>query len=73
LGPDAVWHGAWGRSVDGCIRWGGDCRGGRAVLGVNLVRPIVTNGTLLHSCVEVRERIELSFGVVSGISGGMGV
>jgi len=24
-------------------------------------------GTLLHSCVEVREPIELSFGVVSGV------
>jgi len=30
-------------------------------------------GTLLHSCVEVRETIELSFGVVSGISLGIRV
>jgi len=30
-------------------------------------------GTLLHSCVEVREPIKLSFGAVSGVSGGMGV
>jgi len=29
--------------------------------------------TLLHSCVEVHEPIELSFGVVSVISEGMGV
>jgi len=30
-------------------------------------------GNLLHSCVEVREPIELSFGVMSGGRGGMGV
>ena len=30
-------------------------------------------GTLLHSCVEVHEPIELSFGVVNGISQRMGV
>jgi len=30
-------------------------------------------GTLLHGCVEVREPNELSFGVVSGLGGGMGV
>jgi len=30
-------------------------------------------GTLLHSYVEVREPIELSFGVVSGVGRGMGV
>jgi len=29
-------------------------------------------GTLLHSCAEVREPIELSFGVVSGVGGWMG-
>jgi len=28
-------------------------------------------GTLLHSCAEVREPIELSFGVVSGIGSGI--
>jgi len=42
--------------------------GKEAVLGVNLGHPIVTSGTLLHSCVEVREPIELSFGVMSGVS-----
>jgi len=30
-------------------------------------------GTLLHGCAEVRELIELSFGVVSGISPGIHV
>ena len=30
-------------------------------------------GTLLRSCVEEREPIELSFGVVSGVSGRMGI
>ena len=29
--------------------------------------------TLLHSCVEVHELIELSFGVVSVVSPGIGV
>jgi len=38
-----------------------------AVLWVNLEHPIVTNGSLLHSYVEVRELIELLFGVVSGV------
>ena len=30
-------------------------------------------GTFLHSCAKVHEPIELSFGVVSGVSRGMGV
>jgi len=30
-------------------------------------------GTLLRSCTEVRELIELSFGEVSGVSPGIGV
>jgi len=51
----------------------GDHQKGRAVLGVNLGRPIVTNGDLLCSYVEVGEPIELSFGVVSGVSPGIGV
>jgi len=38
-----------------------------AILEVNVGRPIVTNGTLLRRCVEVRRAIELSFGVVSGV------
>jgi len=40
-----------------------------AVLGVNLGRPVVIIGPLLRSCAEVREPIELSFGVVSGVNG----
>ena len=35
-----------------------------AVVAVNLGCPIVTMGNLLHSCVEVRETIELSFGFI---------
>jgi len=42
-----------------------------AVLGVNVGRPIVTSGPLLHSCVEVHEPIELSFGMVSGVGPGI--
>jgi len=30
-------------------------------------------GTVLHSCVKVRELIELSFGVVSGVRHGTGI
>jgi len=36
--------------------------------GVNVRHPVVTNGTLLHSCAKVGELIELSFGVVSEVS-----
>jgi len=35
--------------------------------------PLQPVGNLLHSCVEVCEPIELSFGVVSGVGGWMGV
>ena len=55
----------WGRSKDGCIKWG---RRKGAVFGVNLGRAILTNGTLLRSCVEVCEPMELTFGVVSGVT-----
>jgi len=47
--------------------------GERAVFAVYLGRPIVTNGDLLHSCAEVRAAIELSFGLVSGITPGIHV
>ena len=62
---------AWGRSRDGCITWGGDRRRGRGSLGVNVQRPIVTNGDFkvhmhqsLHwlQCAEVCEPIEQSLG-----------
>jgi len=46
-------------------------KGDGKVLGVNLGRPIVTNGNLLRSCVEVRAAIELSFGAVSGVGPGI--
>jgi len=42
--PGATWDGEWGRSRDGCIRWGGYRQRQRAVLGVNLEHAIVTNG-----------------------------
>ena len=61
MDTDAVWNGEWGRSRDGCIRWGGYCRRKEAVWGVNLGRPIVTNWTSLRTCAKVREPIELSF------------
>jgi len=44
MNPDAVWSGEWAWLRDGCIKWGGDCRRGRAALGVNLGHPIVING-----------------------------
>jgi len=44
-----------------------------AVLGVNLGRSIVTKGTLLCSCAEVRQPIALSFGVMSGLGPGIHV
>ena len=46
-------------------------KGEGPVLVVNLGRPIVTNGNLLHS--SIREPIELLFGVVSGVGTGTGV
>jgi len=57
----------------GVLDFGGDRRRGRGSLGVNLRRPIVTNGILLRCCVEVRITIELSFGVVSGVGPGIHV
>jgi len=44
-------------------------QGKRAILGVSVRCLIVINGTLVH----VHEAIELSFGVVSGVSRGMDV
>jgi len=64
IGSGCRWDDEWGRSRDGCVDGCGDRR--RVVLWANLGRPIVTNGVLLHSCVEVCEPIDLSFGVVSG-------
>jgi len=62
-----------GRGMSVLDGWGCDRGRQRAVLGMNLGRPIVTNGTLLHSCVKVPERIEMQIGVVSEVSGGMDV
>ena len=41
---DAIWGGEWGRSGMGVLDVGGDRRREGAVLGVNLWRPVVTNG-----------------------------
>jgi len=46
---------------------------GKGSFGSEFGGPIVANGDLLHSCVEVHEPIELSFGVVSVVSPGIGV
>jgi len=40
---------------------------------VNLGRPTVTKGPLLRSCAEVREPIELSINMVSGVGPGTDV
>jgi len=47
MDPDAVWNGEWGRSMDGCVRWGGDRRREMGSLGVNWEHPIVTSVTRL--------------------------
>ena len=44
--PDAVWGGEWGRSRMGVLDGAGYRQRKKAVLGVNLERPIVTNGDL---------------------------
>jgi len=63
LDPDAVWGGEWGQSREGVLDEGGHRR--RAgVVWVNLGVPM----TLLHSSAELCEPIELSFGMVSGVS-----
>jgi len=41
---DAVWGGEWGRSMDECIRWGGDHQKGRGSFRSKCRNPIVTNG-----------------------------
>jgi len=58
----SVWDGEWGRSRDGCISWGGNRRRGRGSLGMILGRPIVTNGTLLHSCARVTRSSQNTLG-----------
>ena len=76
MDPDAVWNGEWGRSNDGCIRWGGDRRRGRSSFGSQFGASRYNQwdfDTLLHSCAEVCEPIELSFGVVSGVGGWIAV
>ena len=44
MDPDAVWDGEWGRSRIGVLDGWLSSKGKGAVLGVNLGRPIVTNG-----------------------------
>jgi len=57
------WDGEWGRLSDGCIRLGCWSSNGKGQFYGWIWASIVTNGDLLHSCVEVREPIKLSFGV----------
>jgi len=57
----------------GVLDGGCDRQREETVLGVNLGHPILVNGDFVASCAEVCKLIELSFGVVSGVSGGMGV
>ena len=53
MDPDAVSDDEWGRSRDGCIRWGGYCQREWAVLGLNLGRLIVTNGTMQRGSSQI--------------------
>jgi len=62
--PGAVWGGEWGGRGIGVLDGGGDRRRGRAELGVNLGRPIVTNG---DCCVVVRERRTLPKFLLGGL------
>ena len=55
----------------GVLDRGGDHQRERGSFWMNFGHPILSSGTSLHSCVEVHELIELSFGVVSGVDGGM--
>ena len=61
-----------GRGI-GVLDGGGDRRRGMGCFGVNLGHPIVPVGILMHRCVQVREPIMLSFGVVSGVVPGTDV
>jgi len=62
LDPDAVSDGEWSRSRDGCIRWGGDRRREETVFGVNLGRPIVTNGTWLRRFARATHSSQITLG-----------
>jgi len=55
----------------GVLDGGDDRQRGRGGFGMNLGRPIVTNGNMLLSYAEVRAAIELSFGVVNGVTPGI--
>jgi len=50
-----------GRGMDVLARDGNRRREG-ADLGVNLGRPIVTNGTLLHSCARATHSSQMTLG-----------
>ena len=62
LDPDAAWDGEWGRSRDGCIRLGWWSSKGRGSFGINLGRPIVTNGNLLPSCARATRSSQITLG-----------
>jgi len=44
LDPDAVWDGEWGRSRDGCIRWGWLSSKRKGQIWGEFGAPTVTNG-----------------------------
>ena len=68
LDLDVICGGEWGWSRDRCIRLGWLSLKGRGSFGSEVEASHCNQlGTLLHSCVEVSEPIELSFGVVSGV------
>ena len=57
----------------GVLDRGGYLQRGRGTFGSEFGTFHVTTGDVLHCCAEAREPIELSFGVVSGLSQGLGV
>jgi len=57
----------------GVLDFGGDRRRGRGSCGREFGSPVVTNGELMHSCVEVHALMKLSFGVLRRVGPGIGV
>jgi len=71
LDPDAIWDGEWGRSRDGCIRWGWLSSKGK---GSSLVKFGASHCNQWGlCCIVVCEPIELLFGTVSGVTPGIHV
>ena len=71
---DAVWDGrSDGRMDEAAILGLGIGQWKGVILGANLRRTIVTNGTLRRTCAKVREPSELPFAVVRGVGRGIAV